>query len=91
MNQKKVPQKKIKNGSSIKDQKKFFNQVTFTRLQNFCSSERELEYYHHKNKRLSCLTTNQLKTQCLRKLESFQKIHKMPGIKSKYAAGQLRL
>ena len=61
----------------------FLDQGTFPPMQSFSLSKRELYYCHHKNKCASCLTTNQLKTQCLRKLKSFNKIHKVLGIKSK--------
>ena len=41
-------------------------------------------------KSASCLTTNQFKTQYLRKLKTFKKIHKSLGIKSKHTAGKLK-
>lgn len=66
-----------------------WNKELFYACKAFSRAEKELDRYH-KNKSWSCLTTNQLKTQRLRKLKTFQKIHKTLGIKSKCAFGQLQ-
>ena len=70
--------------------KSFPRSKTFPRMQSSFLSERELDCCQHKNKCVSCLTTNQLKTQYLKKLKTFKKIHEILGIKRKSEAGRLK-
>ena len=79
----KVSHSSILKGPSIKEHlHKNVNQIIF-------SIEREVDYCQRKSS--SCLTSSQLKIECLRKLKTFKKICKIFKIKSKSAAGKLEL
>ena len=84
---KKVPQSRIKEGSSIKESlHKKVPQSRNLYMFESSSSQRELDYCDHKNKCSSFLTMHQFNIQCLRKFSTkkttFKEIHKMLGIKS---------
>ena len=81
-----------KKGSSVKDCKRLLSwrskkapQSRNLNMFESSSSQKELDYCHHKNKSSSFLTMNQFNIQCLRKFsrkQTFKEIHKMPGINS---------